>query len=184
MQWDERVEDLGRSHVICGFTGHRDIDPIHRPYIVDALIGHLLKLKPDRVLVGMAVGGDTLCAYVCLSLLIPFEAYVPFDGQESRWPFHIQAEYRRLILRAAAVKVITPGPYSAAAMHVRNAAIVRDCNTLIALYDGRTVKSGTYRCVREAERVRRPIVRINPFDLDGDAGVAYCHELGRSERRR
>ena len=97
----------------------------------------------------MALGVDTWAAQLCVELGIPFDAYVPFVGQESKWPNASRDAYVALLHKARHVRMITTGGYSNAAFQRRNKAMVDDCDTLIAVWDGSP--GGTANCVRYAE---------------------------------
>ncbi len=89
---------------------------------------------------------------------IPFDAYVPFKGQESRWPERSRAQYRRLLAAARRIVVVSPGGYSAAKMQRRNEAMVDACHRVLSLWNGS--QSGTARCVAYAQEIGRPVVPL------------------------
>lgn len=62
--------------------------------------------NPERVIVGMAQGWDQAVALACTDLGIPFEAYVPFPGQETVWPRRSQTTYQKLIEKADLVVML------------------------------------------------------------------------------
>ncbi len=152
---------------ILAVTGHRPEklggyggDAISR---VDLFAIETLRSRspPAEVITGMALGWDQSIALACYALSIPFAAYVPFDGQESRWPLASQREYRRLLAIASRVVVVSPGGYAPWKMHARNAAMVRDCHTLVALWNGDET-GGTAACWAVAVRAGRE--RVNVWD--------------------
>lgn len=151
-------------------TGHRPdkiggydfYNPV-RTWVREQLKRKLLDLRPQYAISGMALGVDQDFAYVCLEIGVPFLAAIPFVGQESRWPEASQQFYRDLMARAYHVVVVSPGGYAAWKMQTRNEYMVNLCRVLIAVWDG--TPGGTGNCVRYAERVGRPIERINPQDF-------------------
>jgi uncharacterized phage-like protein YoqJ len=110
---------------------------------------------------GMAIGIDQDFANLCVSLDIPFIAYVPFEGQECKWPPQGQKEYRELIEKAQEVKVISTGHYSPRKMQKRNEAMADDSDFAIAVWNG-DLRGGTYNCVRYLQRIQRTTFRVNP----------------------
>lgn len=122
-------------------------------------------LKPVRVISGMALGWDTALAVAAHRLGVPFSAYVPFVGQESKWPRASQDSYHKLLKRAQCVEVIAPGGYSSAAMQQRNERMVDDCDLLLALWNG--TPGGTANCVRYAERAERLTLNVWPLWAQG-----------------
>lgn len=130
--------------------------------VVAALTQALTQLKvehPDmRLLTGMALGVDQWAAQVCLGLDIPYEAAVPFKGQESRWPEQSQGTYRFLLDQADKVHIVCEGEYRPYMMQKRNEWMVDRCKHLLAVWDGSD--GGTANCVRYAWNVGRPVQRL------------------------
>ena len=89
---------------------------------------------------------------------IPFWAYIPFEGQDLVWPSATRLYYRALLERAALVKVCSPGGYSPKAMQVRNECMVKDCDLLIALWNGSA--GGTANCLQYATFTNTPYVNV------------------------
>jgi uncharacterized phage-like protein YoqJ len=116
----------------------------------------LERLRPCRVLTGMALGWDLAIAAACYDLSIPFTACIPCDGQESRWNPGQRQEYWIAMRRAAAIVNAPGGEYAAWKMQKRNEYMVDNCEVLLALYDGST--GGTANCVKYAGKVRREVV--------------------------
>ena len=116
--------------------------------------GYLQQERPERVIVGMALGWDQAVAEAALELGIPFTAAIPFEGQERRWPPESRGRYARLIEHAAAVEIVCDYP-GAKAMQRRNEWMVDRADKILALWDGSW--GGTFNCVQYARRVGRPI---------------------------
>ncbi len=115
----------------------------------------LQKVAPSCVIVGGALGWDTLVARAAYLSSIPFSLYVPFEGQDSKWPEDARQRYRIMTAHAAEIKVISPGGYAAYKMQVRNVAMVDDCDEVWALWDGS--KGGTANCIAYAESIGKPM---------------------------
>lgn len=113
---------------------------------------------------GMALGVDQWFAETCIVLGIPFTAAVPCDDQERLWPEESQRHYRELLAKAHHVRVVSPGPYAAWKMQARNEYMVNECDVLLAVWDGSS--GGTANCVRYAEKVGKPVWRIDPKRLE------------------
>jgi hypothetical protein len=147
--------------MILAGTGHRPnklggYGPQAHDRRVALAVAALKRHAPARVISGMALGWDTALAIAAVRLEIPFVAAVPFEGQESAWPSLSQAEYRRLLDRAAEVVHVCPPGYAAAKMQTRNEWMVDRCDLLLALWDGSP--GGTANCVEYAT-LRGPTVR-------------------------
>ena len=114
--------------IIAG-TGHRPdklrigaLDGYHpdvQARLVDLARAALQREQPSRVISGMALGWDTALAAAALELGLPLDAYVPFTGQESRWPEPARRRYHGILARAARVLVVSEGGFSAAKMQLR-----------------------------------------------------------------
>jgi len=133
-----------------------------RRNVIAALQKHLEDLHPTLGISGMALGVDQWAAQLCTDLEIPWDAYVPFKGQESEWPRESQATYRTLLGHARRIHV-TATSYSNAAFQHRNMAMVNACDLLLAVWDGSS--GGTGNCVAYAQKVGRKMVRIDPRTL-------------------
>lgn len=115
-----------------------------------------MELRPRDVISGMALGWDQACAEAAIVLGIPFYAYIPFVGQENKWPVKSQKFYHILLGRAAGVKECSPAGYDPEKMLYRNVCMVNDCHTLLALWDGSN--GGTAHCVNYALKVGKPMI--------------------------
>lgn len=121
---------------------------------------YLEQHRPDRFISGMALGWDQACAQACISLGIPFEAAVPFRGQESKWPAFSQGVYLGLLSNADSITYVDQC-YSPAAMQRRNEYMVRHSDGVVALWDGSS--GGTGNCIRFAREQETPIVNLWPW---------------------
>lgn len=153
------------------FTGHRpnklpggyDLSSPKYDHIKNETRRHLLELKPELAISGMALGYDTLAVDICIELSIPFVAAIPFKGQELIWPAESQRKYNELIKQASEVIVVSEGGYSAHKMQIRNEWMINNSDMLIAVWDGKT-NSGTCNAVTYATMAGKKIIRINPME--------------------
>lgn len=144
-------------------TGHR---PDKLGGYGDAVYERLLSLAmrsiesigPNLVIAGGALGWDTAIAEASYLLKVPYKVYVPFAGQESKWPASAQKFYRALLREASEVVECSEPGYSVAKMHVRNHRMVDDCDVLLALWDGSD--GGTASAVRYAKTVGRETINV------------------------
>lgn len=112
----------------------------------------------DAVISGMALGWDQALAQAALNCKIPLYAYIPFKGQEGKWPQAAQDRYNRMLEQAARVVVCSAGGYSAEKMQIRNEMMVRDCTAVLSLWDGSS--GGTGNCVAYANKIGKPIINL------------------------
>lgn len=117
-------------------------------------------MTPDMVISGMALGIDQMVAELAIETGTPFTAALPFVGQEGKWPAEAQAHYQKLLASAHKIQYCSEPGYAPYKMQVRNQWMVDNSDLLIAVWDGST--GGTHNCVKYAERVGKPVVRINP----------------------
>lgn len=122
----------------------------------------LVELKPTKMLLGMALGWDMRCAWLCTRLGIPFEACLPFEGQEAKWTVESRARYQELLKQAARVNVLGTRPTSrwqaSVRLQDRNVFMVIHSDALLAAWTG--AEGGTANCVRYAERVGKRVIRV------------------------
>lgn len=152
--------------MIVSFTGHRPDklggykqSPI-KDYISVELENVLKELKPDGCISGMAIGFDQMAALICIKLGIPFEAAIPFLGQEKRWPFESQNEYNSILDKAVKKTIVCEGGYSAQKMQIRNEYMVDNSDIVVCCWDGST--GGTKNCIDYAKKINKRIIRIDP----------------------
>lgn len=154
--------------MLVAVTGHRPDkfggyapNQLHER-VKEALTTALWLLKEEfpnlRLVSGMALGVDQWAVNACLTLGVPFEAAVPFKGQELSWPLHAQETYKALLRQAAAVHIVSDGDYKPWKMQKRNEWMVDRCKLLLAVWDGSD--GGTANCVRYAWSVERPVKRL------------------------
>lgn len=147
----------------AAFTGHRPPklggygDKTDEQLI--ALASFILReTKPDKVIVGMALGWDMNVAYTAIRNHIPVIAAIPFLGQEKLWPQVSQERYKRILERCADVVIVSRGDYAAVKMQIRNEWMVDNADHLIALWNG--THGGTGNCVQYALKHRVPTLHV------------------------
>ncbi len=155
--------------MIVAVTGHRPdkLGGYKTPnHVYNAVMAGMDKaldeLKPSCVITGMALGVDQWMAELCLMKGIPYVAAIPFDGQDSVWFPESKAKFAYLVKHAQAAYVISPGPYEAKKMHIRNRWMVDSAQAIIAVWNGSP--GGTAACVGYAQACAKYIhwVQIPP----------------------
>lgn len=123
---------------------------------------HLLDLKPEKIISGMALGYDQYLANIAIKLDIPFIAAIPFEGQEKKWPESSRQVYHKLLGKASEIVMISPPGYSAHKLQIRNEWMVDHCDILIGIWDG--TAGGTANCIKYAQSKKKDseIILINP----------------------
>lgn len=120
------------------------------------------------IISGMALGVDTWWAEAALGRDIPVHAYIPFEGQQRKWPRESQDQYWDLldqIQTTGTVRYVCDPGYAAWKLMERNKAMVRDCDVLVAVWDGLKT-GGTYHCISWAqENSSCPILHLHPDTL-------------------
>lgn len=129
--------------------------------VLDTAMHALRDTRASTVISGMALGWDTALAEAAFLLNIPYMAYVPFEGQESKWPPDSQILFRRLLEHAQKVVYCSPPGYAAYKMQVRNARMVDDADVIAALWDG--TPGGTSNCIEYATASKVEV--INYWDI-------------------
>jgi uncharacterized phage-like protein YoqJ len=142
--------------VIASVTGHRELE--HTQYVHAQLKWFFHDFKIEKLLQGMALGADQQAALAAFQSRVPYIAVRPWAG-------HSVGKYYDAILMAAEDFVIVndsptyPGPW---VYQKRNEYLVDNSDILVAVWDGRTEKSGTYNCIKYAVKKKKPIWRIDP----------------------
>jgi uncharacterized phage-like protein YoqJ len=129
---------------------------------------YLQSHRPYKAISGMALGWDQAFAQACIDLEIPFEAAIPFEGQEKRWPRDSQIYYNDLLTQAKSIHIVgtakpeAPMYQIAKLMQERNRYMVLHCTRLIALWDG--TEGGTANCIRFARANHKKCKIVNLWD--------------------
>ena len=143
-------------------TGHRpdklggySVEVYER--LTDFAAGELAELAPDLVITGMALGWDMAIAEAARSIGLPYHAYVPFKGQQLKWPKESQDLHRNL-LKSAQKVVYCSGPrHQPYKMHKRNEMMIEACDTVLAMWNGDNT-GGTAAAVRYARLCGKEII--------------------------
>lgn len=147
---------------IGDYSGHHPMNPL-RAWVKNQARSKLAVLKPIHVISGLALGFDQDLADVCVDMGIPFIAAIPCEGQDSQWPLEARAHYQKLLKLAYEVVLVNDGPYERWKMQARNEWMVDHCSDLLACFDGS--QGGTANTVNYADKLRRPVHRIDPNEL-------------------
>ncbi len=119
------------------------------------------KIPIDFVISGMALGVDQWFASIARLMNIPFHAYIPFVGQEGKWPQASQNTYRALLDSCSRLEVVCPGEYAAWKMQKRNETMADNSDIAIAVWNG--TPGGTANCVSYLQKLNKPFVRYDPL---------------------
>lgn len=161
------------------FTGHRPIElwNAYRPFqyhnqrfethkmLVLEAIDKCCQSGYDTFISGGAQGMDLLAAecvnekrmsYPGLKLIIAR----PFPSQHANKPKDSQAFIHNIMAFADAVVDVSPDPYNARKMQLRNMWMVDNAKIGIALYNGQQ-KGGTYNCIEYARKQGKFILVID-----------------------
>lgn len=146
--------------MIVAFTGHRPDKLVGRIDAVNQCVAEFLdRVKPDKVISGMARGVDTIAALKAREKKIPYVAAVPFMSQVTNHSDEDCATWVSLIQDAVDVKIVCEGGYAVWKFQKRNEWMVDNCDLLVAVWDGS--RGGTANCIDYAKKVGRPIEYLN-----------------------
>ena len=126
----------------------------------------LLREDPEEVVSGMALGFDMILAEEAIELGFLVTAAIPFEGQESTWPWESQRRYRKILDHDAVTLVVcAPGGHSNHKFDHRNRFMVGRAMSkpgarLLAAWDGSS--GGTRNTVMYAREVDCPIIHLRP----------------------
>jgi uncharacterized phage-like protein YoqJ len=153
--------------MIISFTGHRPqrlgldysdkSNLILKNFVIDNLPS--LGLKIDKILSGGATGFDQAVAEAAIDLSIPYVIALPFKDMDAKWPKDGRDRFKKLLDKATEVLYICEGGYANWKFFIRDEYLVKNCNTLIALYDGKE-GSGTSLTVKSANTLKIPVINL------------------------
>jgi uncharacterized phage-like protein YoqJ len=126
-------------------------------------IAELQSVHSDlEFITGLAQGVDTWFADIGIDNDIPIHAYLPFTGQQSKWPMPAQDRYLKLLKKCKSSNFISPKASRQAYLD-RNDAMVNACDMAIAVWDGSP--SGTGYTVRKLQQTGKKVIIIHPDNL-------------------
>ncbi len=124
---------------------------------LQAIIYHVSKATSRPIFMnGGAIGFDQAMAAACADSNVRYEIYVPFEGQESKWPKPVQDRYQELIWTADRVIVTSSGGYEPGKMFRRNNVMIDQAQCVCTLFNG-DYKSGTGQALSRAKERKIPI---------------------------
>ena len=161
------IEFIGEIMIVAG-TGHR---PKYCPCLYDPNHEWLLKLKNNIkkelidnkvtcVISGMALGWDTWLAQVALEMNIPVWAYIPFKGQEKKWPEISKKEYERIVKNAKYVKYFADAYIGKDLFLRRDKGMVDDADMIFSLLNPEVNSGGTFYTVGYAKEKDKKIINF------------------------
>jgi uncharacterized phage-like protein YoqJ len=119
----------------------------------------LLAVKPDHVIVGGAIGWDTWVAEVALECKLPIHLYIPFEGQGKKWFAASKRKYDEIRKQAAKEIILSP-EYNSEVFHVRDRAMVDNCDIVFSLLNPVVKSGGTHYTVGYAKENKKPVINF------------------------
>ncbi len=149
----------------CCFTGHRQVPPPEQKELKVRLEQELRKLIDAGFTTfhaGGALGFDTLAAVWVLRLKKEFPHIrlcidVPHRGQELRWKPEFQEVYRKILMHADEVNVLSES-YTSGCMHARNRYMVDRSDCVIAYV--RKTSGGSFYTMAYAMEKGVEVIRV------------------------
>jgi uncharacterized phage-like protein YoqJ len=149
-------------------------------------------LKGDKqveLISGGALGWDQDCAGVAYRVGIPYVLYVPFVGQDSKWPQQSRDVYAEVEKRASKIVLCHPDRplsdgHAGRLLLERNKRMIDDAPTdyLIAAWNGEA--GGTSHCVRYATPKVGRVINLLGCDARGQRIEPDCRNQYEMERQR
>lgn len=144
----------------------------HRPFSMEESTMRWVQKELDRVcaklayngtttaICGMALGPDQWWAATALTHGLDLHAYIPCLDQPARWKPHQAYRWQQLRDRAVHERVFGPR-YDVRLLHLRNRAMVQDCDVLLAVFAPHRRTGGTATTVRYATGLGKPIIMLD-----------------------
>lgn len=121
--------------------------------------------EPVELILGGADGVDTAAAKYAIFNKIPYQLHVPFPltihakgrpTQEKKWELLEQHKKAKL------VKIISY-TYDDNAYFERDKSMVNTCDILLAWYLRYNTRSGSYKCVKYAKEIGKPVIFLKEW---------------------
>jgi uncharacterized phage-like protein YoqJ len=165
--------------MIIAWTGHRpDEFTAEEVNLVILKMGALYdEYKPEKVIVGGALGVDKWAAIIAIQRQIPFILAIPFEGHHKIWPQSEQDEYEQIKKLAETVVVVCEGGWNSKRdnwkFQKRNEWMVDRCDLLLGMWKG--TDGGTANCLRYGIRTDRAMRVIDPRELKPEPDSVYTN---------
>lgn len=157
-----RPQDLG------GYDEKNEMNVWVKTSLAKAIVWCHKKFNTTHWISGGALGVDQWAAEIVLILRdvhnLPFHLMImkPFTSQHIKWSDESQKRFLTICDNADDVFVCQPDPYAAWKMQYRNKEMCKGAQMIIAVWNGN--EGGTGNCVKYAQSLKMPILRINPID--------------------
>lgn len=157
--------------LVLAATGHRPnklggYGDTARSLIYRLASESLLTHTPDVLITGMAQGWDMELAQAAADFGLEYWAYIPFTGQEVKWPPETQERYHTLLKLAHKVVPCSDPGYHPYKLQVRNERMMDDGSVILALWNGvRESGSGTWNALKYlvpkgGYHFRKPVINV------------------------
>lgn len=129
----------------------------------------LIENNCTEAITGMALGADMLFALAVIKLKqegydIKLHCAIPCRNHSNKWAYDSKVLYNYILKNADYVKLVSDEEYKPYLMQKRNEYMVDQSDKVIAVWDGS--KSGTYNCIKYAEKRNKEIIVINPKEIE------------------
>ena len=170
-----KSQDVENKLKVC-FTGHR---PKSLPWKYDeasadcmgfkkamfAILEKAIQNNDKYFISGMALGVDMICAEIVISLKekyadVILECAIPCANQSKRWSREQQLRYDRILSQADFRHYVSENDYSIGCMNNRNEYMVKKCDVVIAVWNGKP--SGTGNTVDMARQFGKKVRIVDP----------------------
>ena len=147
-------------------TGHRPqkLNRYAIPNIKLALLDRVKELREQHrdleLITGMALGVDTWFAEIAIKLDIPFNAALPFAGQDKCWKYEDRTKYQCILDKASSI-TICDSSFSKQAYLDRNTIMVGMADECIAVWDGTPSVTGHAVSIAQVKGLRVDIIKPN-----------------------
>lgn len=118
-------------------------------------------LNSDGIIVraGGAIGWDTWLAQTALDLGLELHLYLPFEGQEQKWPSDSREEYQRIRSLADKVNFTAERYYPKVFFH-RDRQMIEGSDQVVSLLNPVVETGGTFYTVNEAKKLDIDVINF------------------------
>jgi len=157
-----------RPNKLGGWDGHNAMAGNVRAALHNAIVDvckEYATKEPVLFITGMAQGVDMWAADAVAQVRdliynnVILEAYIPFVGQQNKWPLTGQKDYLKIICNCNRLHFVDEEGYAPWKLLNRNKAMVDKADLVIAVWNG-DEKGGTAHCVRYAKSKDKKIINL------------------------
>lgn len=167
-------KEMGKRITVTGPRSHKlygkDMNNTNNLNYIKFIILYLSQHDEiDEINIGMSTGVDLLfglaAIYHAKNHTLKIHCYIPGVNQTKNYSEKEIEIYNHLLEHADQVYQLTEEPCTPKVLKNRNRKMVKESDEILSFWDFKKYKSGTWSTINYAQKKKKSVYNINPFDL-------------------